>query len=653
MSLRSRTALAFSALALFVLGSTSFAQRITAPLAGTTVVQDQPSGDNSGIVTDEFNLANTPDSDGDDGDHGINRTIAKTQGQARSFKGGKKAKSNPEVLQSVNGLGFFDQRFANSGNQFSIEPPDQALCVGNGYVVEATNDVLRILTTGGATLVNRMDLNTFYGYPAAINRTTGARGQSITDPVCLFDADTNQFFMAVLTFDVQPTGSRAGTDTGKNHLDIAVTTNGDPTGSWRVYRVAAQNDGTDGTPDHGCGGLATPLPPSLSFITSPHACFGDYPHIGADAYGLYLTTNEFSLFGSGFFGSQLYALPKRALARGDASVGVSLINTLGYGPDGGGFTVWPAQAPAGGNSLDNGGTEFFMSSNAVFSSTGVSEQIVTWALTNTSSLETSSPNVNLLVSAVPALAYAVPGRASQKAGDIPLGTCITDSSILPGLGATCPALVGATRVPVANEGTLNANDSRMQQVMYANGKLWGAVDTGLLIDGDPTPRAGIAYYIINPQLSGNNMKGKVMQQGYIGLPFNNVGYPTIAALGNGRGVISYTLSGSDYYPTVGYSSLDPVYGAGDVHAAMVGAGPQDGFTEYGRVAFGSSNTRPRWGDYGAAAVDGSTIWFAQEYIGQTCNYTQYSAAANPFGTCGGTRASLGNWGTGIVQVSVQ
>jgi hypothetical protein len=213
-------------------------------------------------------------------------------------------------------------------------------------------------------------------------------------------------------------------------------------------------------------------------------------------------------------------------------------------------------------------------------------------------------------------------------------------------------LVGATHQTSAPEAQLNANDSRIQQVAYANGKLWGALDTGLIIDGDTAPRAGIAYYILVPQLNGSTLKAKVANQGYLGLAGNNLTYPSIAALGSGRGVISYTVAGNDNYPSVGYSSLDPVFGAGDVHVAMAGAGPQDGFTGYG-AAFASS--RPRWGDYGAAAVDGDSIWFAQEYIAQTCSYADYLAGVgtSAFGTCGGRRAALGNWSTGIVQVKLK
>jgi len=313
---------------------------------------------------------------------------------------------------------------------------------------------------------------------------------------------------------------------------------------------------------------------------------------------------------------------------------------LGFGPDGGGFTVWPAQSPAGNYELANGGTEYFMSSRAVFSDDGTSDSMLTWAVTNSSSLDTATPNLSLTVGATTVLPYAIFQRASQKAGSIPLGQCTTD--------ITCAAQVGATRQATFTESPLNANDSRIQQVSYANGKLWGALDTGLLIDGDPTPRAGIAYYILVPQLNGATLRAKVARQGYIGEPFTEVAYPTIAALQNGRGVISYTLSGPNDFPSVGYSSLDPVAGAGPIHIAIAGAGPQDGFSGYSR-AFASP--RPRWGDYGAAAVDGNSIWFAQEFVAQTCNFTQYLAA--PFGTCGGTRGALGNYSTGIVQVKLK
>ncbi len=43
------------------------------------------------------------------------------------------------------------------------------------------------------------------------------------------------------------------------------------------------------------------------------------------------------------------------------------------------------------------------------------------------------------------------------------------------------------------------------------------------------------------------------------------------------------------------------------------------------------------------------MWIASEYVAPTCTYTDYLAA--PFGQCGGTRASLGNWATRISLVT--
>ena len=68
----------------------------------------------------------------------------------RSVSSGKKAKSNPQFKTGFEGLNLYQQRYARGGNQFSVEPPDQALCVGNGYVLEAVNDVLNIFNGPGS-----------------------------------------------------------------------------------------------------------------------------------------------------------------------------------------------------------------------------------------------------------------------------------------------------------------------------------------------------------------------------------------------------------------------------------------------------------------------------------------------------------------------
>src|SRR5256885_12282390 len=236
-----------------------------------------------------------------------------SEAAARDASDSRLARTNSTVINSFTGVNFFDQRFSNNGNQFSVEPPDQALCVGAGFVVESANDVMRIFDTTGTLVVGPVDLNTFYGYAPAIDRTKNPLqfGPSITDPVCLFDQDTQRFFHVVLTLDrAAPTTPALN---GRNHLDIAVSSTSNPAGTWTVFTLPVQNDGSEGTPDHRCN----PIDP-VTKKSGP--CLGDYPHIGADANAIFLTTNEFNLAAPGFRGAQIYAISKRALVNGASNI---------------------------------------------------------------------------------------------------------------------------------------------------------------------------------------------------------------------------------------------------------------------------------------------------------------------------------------------
>jgi hypothetical protein len=570
------------------------------------------------------------------------RSNSQGNSQGVSTNSGKKAKSNPELNLSFDGLRHRDQRLANGGNQFSLEPPDQGLCVGNGFVMETINDVLRVYSTSGSPLIKVTDLNTFYGYPAAINRTTFVRGPFVTDPSCYFDQPTQRWFHVVLTLDSFPNGAFKGS----NHLDLAVSQTSNPTGSWTIYRIPVQDDGTDGTPNHGC----SPGPGSAK-ATNPNACLGDYPHIGADANGFYITTNEYSLFGPEFKAAQLYAFSKSALASNAASVAVTQFDTTGLVNGNPGFTVWPASTPGTAYETGAGGTEYFLSSDAADEANGhgVSTDLIVWALTNTQSLSTASPALSLSNSVLTVNPYAIPPKADQKAGDIPLGDCINDTTTSTPFGPGCWRFFFA-KEPAHNEveSHLDSNDTRMQQVVFANGKLWGALDTALTLNG--VNKAGIEWFIVKPSVSSAGVTGAIAKQGYLGLANNNLTYPAIGVTNSGRGVMAFTVVGADNYPSPGYAAIDASVGTGDIHVIVSGAGPDDGFTSY--KAFVGSPPRTRWGDYGAAVADGNSIWIASEYIGPAgatpCTFSEYLSTGF---SCNGTRTSLGNWYTRISNLT--
>src|SRR5262245_25038379 len=125
-------------------------------------------------------------------------------------------RNGPQLVTSFDGINHFQHRTANNGNQFSLEPPDQGLCVGGGHVVEAVNDAFRVYNADGTPQTGVIALNTLFGYPPAINRATGVSGPFVTDPSCLFDPTTKTFFLVILTLEQTPDGNF----TGDNHLDL-------------------------------------------------------------------------------------------------------------------------------------------------------------------------------------------------------------------------------------------------------------------------------------------------------------------------------------------------------------------------------------------------------------------------------------------------
>jgi hypothetical protein len=597
-------------------------------------------------------------------------------GHGASANSAKKAKSNPTFNFGFEGLNHYQQRYSRGGNQFSVEPPDQGMCAGNGYVVEMVNDVMNVFNTSGQSVLpdntatnivssfprnvnHAVDLNSFYGYAPAINRSTLIRGPFVTDPSCIYDAATQRFFALVLTLEVVPT---TGAFTHVNHLDLAVSQSSNPSGSWNIYHVDVTNDGTN------TGGA------------NPGPFLGDYPHIGADANGVYITTNAYPWCCNGFSGAQIYALSKAQLVAGAASPNMQHIDTSGMvnapsdaGSTQPGFTLWPAQSPGTTSfDLNAGGTEYFLSSNAAdeaqrpvagTAGTRTSNQLIVWALTNTASLNTA-PALSLSNKILTVGQYGVPpkqqqpGSGAAPTATVPQGLCLNDETTLlfNGQSGCWKLLVGSAAHAAGPEvvASPDSNDTRMQQVMYANGKLWGALDTALNPDGG-SQRAGVEWFIVNPGA------GKLVMQGYLGAAGYDFTYPAIGVTPSGRGVMAFTATGNTLNPSAGYAPIDALTGVGDwsVVPGGQGAAPDDGFSGYKQQRF-PNPIRSRWGDYGAAAVDGNSVWIASEYISAACNYTDWGgpffaggSGDNLLGTCGGAshgpghRTALANWSTFI------
>jgi len=257
----------------------------------------------------------------------------------RQPAGNRVAASNPGAT-GFNAISHRDRRLADGGNAYSLEPPDQALCVGNGVVFESVNLAVQAFSTSGTPLTATQSINTFFGLsPIIIRSIPRVYGTFTSDPKCYYDVALDRWFLTVLGIDRDPS---TGAFTGTTEIFLAVSTTGDPVStSWQIYKLDTTDDGTNGTPSHaGC------------------PCLGDQPLIGADATGFYISTNEFPLFTNGFNGAEIYAMSKAALAAGTLPTVVHFhVPTLA---EGFAYSIQPATTPPGGaHASGNGGTEFF------------------------------------------------------------------------------------------------------------------------------------------------------------------------------------------------------------------------------------------------------------------------------------------------------
>ncbi len=501
------------------------------------------------------------------------------------------------------GQTHLDQRLAGTGiytnTNFSQEPPDMGLCVGNGFVVQGVNSAIRVYSPSGTALTASTSLNQLFGAVPAVNRTPGVAtpyGDFIGDVKCYYDPDVNRFFVSAFRLPLDPATGADPDD--ESHVALAVSATGDPTGAWNVYDL----DTTDGD------GTVAGHP------NCP--CVADQPLIGADHYGFYISTNEYSLepFGAFFNGAQVYAFNKAQLAAGLGGP----LSGVHFGDislaEGQAYTIQPATTPAGGAyDLSHGGTAYALSAldfNGV-----LDNRIAVWALTGTSTLGTTNavvPSVKVLASE----SYGQPPDAEQKDGPTPLKD------------AEAAGLEGVKSVEHLE--LLAGNDDRMNEVKYAAGKLWGDVNS-VVKNANGNVNVGIAWFQVTPSVGASGVDGSVTSQGYVAVNRANALFGAIAANNRGDAAMGFTLSGRSWFPSAAWVSLGANGTTSAVHVTAAGQLPEDGFTGY--VVEGGAGTA-RWGDYSAATADeAGKLWIANEYIPNA------------------PRSVLANWGTHITVVT--
>ncbi|MDX2153753.1 MAG: hypothetical protein SFV54_23620 [Bryobacteraceae bacterium] len=472
--------------------------------------------------------------------------------------------SYPVVVGGA-GLGFngpthLDQRLANGGNQFSIEPPSPSLAVGSGFVLAGVNNAIRVYSTSGSELLPAVSTNQLFGVTPAIDRRSGINGVYPTDMRVFYDHTIDRWFVLQRSHD----NDIFGNTINSSRLYMAVSQGGDPRGNYNIYVMDTTHGGNPGCP-----------------------CFPDYPQIGADQYGFYIAYNEYSTYYGDHVSSGILAISKAALAAGTgqpATYRYVLPMSTGFE-----FAIQPASTPPGGSYfMGSGGVQYFVSTNANFAA---GSELAVWAMKNTAALDAGGAAPVLMRTTVAALPYLFPDVATQKPGPLPYGaTQFPPNGVLP---------------------FLDGGDSRVLSVVYAGGRLF-ATFASQVRDENGKSLVGGAYVILSPALRDNVLSVRALRQGYIMVKNNHVLRPAVAVNAQGRGAIVFGISGPDYYPSAAFVRLDATTTTPQIHVAALGAAPSDGFTGYSQPGYPGV---ARWGDYSAAvATSDGSIWTITEHI---------------------------------------
>jgi hypothetical protein len=158
-----------------------------------------------------------------------------------------------------------------SGGTRSFRPPDSTMAAGPSNVVEMTNGVFAVYNKSGA-LQQRTSLDAFWT-SAGVTPTNFS-----FDPRLVFDAPTSRWIAVA-----------ADNANQSNNLLVAVSNSSNPTAGWKGFSIPAN--------------------------PTTHN-FGDFPTLGVNNNGVFLTTNNFTPNNGPFQGNTVVTINKAMLEAG-------------------------------------------------------------------------------------------------------------------------------------------------------------------------------------------------------------------------------------------------------------------------------------------------------------------------------------------------
>lgn len=401
-------------------------------------------------------------------------------------------------------------------------PSDASVAVGSNYVMELLNGAAAVYNKGtGANLKSITDL-TFWSQAGV----SIPANWDVTDPRLFFDTASQRWFASMVDFD--PTGN-----INTNHFLLAVSATADPRGSWKGF----------------------------SFVSVPGGVsdFADFPTLGFDSQGVYLSGDLFDASGNSV-GPTLVSIPKAGLLASTPSIsGRVSFGIMSYSARG--MILQPAVCMDGseaGNVVGTDGLGFNF---------------------NTGSFETDTVLV--------ASTVLTPGTS----GGATLGNAVLFS--VPGFTAPPD--------PTQPDGSQNLDDgdSRFSASIFCVGGVLFATHSTQVAG-----RAAVRWYRIAASTY------TLLESGTLSDPNLDFFYPSIAANTNGTVVIGYNAAGQGTYVSCYAVVGQTVNGVTTFGSPLL---LKSGLASYQNV---DSSGTSRWGDYSATCVDPadpSRFWTLQTF----------------------------------------
>jgi hypothetical protein len=473
----------------------------------------------------------------------------------------------PSPIVSFAGLSTVD-----NGN--TVLPPDTVGDVGPNHYVQMTNIRFRVFDKTGLPLIPARSLASLFAPLGSTNRCSNVNDG---DPVVVYDPLADRWLLS------QFCNSFANPN---NHQLVAISTTGDPTGSYFLYD-----------------------------FMMPNNKFNDYPHFAVwpDAY--YMTDHQFNQAGTAYLGQGVFALNRAKMLAGDPTAGYIYFDLFPLDPDIGGML---ASDMDGLNPPPLGSPAYFMNWRAdeygdPFDFLQIFEFHADFAHPGSSTF-IQRPESHM---PVPAFDPRVPPASPQN--------CIEQP------GAAAASFLDAIQ------------DRFMHRLAYRNFGGQESLVVTHTVNVGPNPltnaghQAGIRYYELRRNLPGGPF---FINNAATYAPDTDNRWMGSAAQDNqGDIAIGYSVSSSTVSPSVRFAgrlASDPPNGLFQGETTLIaGSGRQ-------------TSTSGRWGDYSAMSVDPTddcTFWYTQEYYNSvsTVNWLTRigafrfpSCTAAPRGTLQGT-----------------